>query len=55
MTEQPLEKKTVGALGRQMAWKNQTEITVAGRHFVQEDSGPDIGRAVADWIKESGL
>ena len=33
------------------AWKNQTEVTVPGVHFVQEDSGPAIGRAVADWMK----
>ncbi len=31
-------------------WRNQREITVAGRHFIQEDSGPEIGRAIADWI-----
>ena len=31
-------------------WRNQTEVTVPGTHFIQEDSGPAIGRAVADWI-----
>jgi haloalkane dehalogenase len=31
-------------------WPNQTEVTVAGIHFVQEDSGPEIGRAVAGWL-----
>ncbi len=31
-------------------WRNQREITVAGRHFIQEDSGAEIGRAVAAWI-----
>ena len=36
-------------------WKNQTEVTVPGSHFIQEDSGPAIGRAVADWIKANGL
>jgi haloalkane dehalogenase len=30
------------------AWKNQTELTVPGVHFGQEDSGPAIGRAVAE-------
>ncbi|HWT24710.1 MAG TPA: haloalkane dehalogenase [Solirubrobacteraceae bacterium] len=30
-------------------WPHQTEITVAGRHFCQEDSGPEIGRAIAEW------
>jgi haloalkane dehalogenase len=29
----------------------QTEVTVAGVHFVQEDSPHEIGRAVAGWIK----
>ena len=30
-------------------WRNQTEVTVKGSHFIQEDSGPEIGRAIADW------
>ena len=30
-------------------WPNQTEITVGGSHFIQEDSGPEIGRAIAAW------
>ena len=37
------------------SWKNQTEVTVSGSHFIQEDSGPQIGRAVADWIKAHKL
>jgi len=37
------------------AWKNQTEVTVPGVHFVQEDSGPAIGRAVADWMKAHSI
>jgi haloalkane dehalogenase len=36
-------------------WKNQTEVTVAGSHFIQEDSGPAIGQAVAGWIKTNAL
>ena len=36
-------------------WKNQTEVTVPGSHFIQEDSGPAIGRAVADWMKANSL
>ena len=36
-------------------WKNQSEVTVPGSHFIQEDSGPAIGRAVADWIKAKAL
>ncbi len=31
-------------------WRNQTEVTVAGSHFIQEDSGPEIGRAIAAWF-----
>jgi haloalkane dehalogenase len=34
-------------------WRNQTEVTVAGLHFIQEDSPDEIGRAIADWY--SGL
>ena len=33
------------------SWPNQTEVTVAGLHFVQEDSPAEIGRAVADWLR----
>lgn len=32
------------------SWRNQTEVTVTGSHFIQEDSGPAIGRAIAAWI-----
>jgi haloalkane dehalogenase len=31
-------------------WPDQTEVTVAGSHFVQEDSGSEIGRVIADWL-----
>ena len=33
-------------------WKNQREVTVAGRHFLQEDSPHEIGQAIADWRKQ---
>jgi haloalkane dehalogenase len=33
------------------AWKNQTEITVPGLHFIQEDSPNEIGAALAKFIK----
>jgi len=36
-------------------WKSQTEVTVPGSHFIQEDSGPAIGRAVAEWMKANSL
>ena len=30
--------------------KNQTEVTIAGLHFVQEDSPDEIGGAIAGWM-----
>src|SRR5499426_4159819 len=32
----------------------QTEVTVAGLHFLQEDSPDEIGRAIAGWMKALG-
>lgn len=32
-------------------WPNQTEVTVPGLHFLQEDSADAIGKAVADFIR----
>ena len=37
---------------RVRGWPNQSEVTVRGLHFVQEDSGAEIGRAIAGWIRE---
>ena len=34
--------------------QNQTEITVAVSHFIQEDSGPEIGGEIAGWSKYQG-
>ncbi|MBA2338192.1 MAG: haloalkane dehalogenase [Acidimicrobiia bacterium] len=31
-------------------WPNQVEVTVPGIHFIQEDSGPEIGQAIAEWM-----
>ncbi len=31
------------------SWPNQNEVTVAGLHFVQEDSPHEIGAAIAGW------
>lgn len=31
-------------------WPNQTEIEVAGSHFIQEDSPDEIGRGVSTWL-----
>ena len=33
------------------AWPNQTEVTVAGSHFIQEDSPDEIGEAVAQFVR----
>lgn len=35
-------------------WPNQTEVTVKGSHFIQEDSPHEIGQAIADWYKRVG-
>ncbi len=32
-------------------WKNQTEVTVSGNHFVQEDSSEEIGSALRNFVK----
>lgn len=31
-------------------WPNQQEVTVAGSHFIQEDSPDEIGQAIAAWL-----
>lgn len=36
---------------RVRSWPNQQEVTVPGVHFIQEDSGPEIGRAIAQWLR----
>jgi haloalkane dehalogenase len=43
---------SVGGAGRAFcaAWPNQRQITVAGRHFLQEDAPHEIGRALRDFI-----
>ncbi len=33
-------------------WPNQTEVTVAGSHFLQEDSGEEIGTHIAHWVND---
>ena len=32
------------------SWPNVTEVTVAGSHFIQEDSPHEIGAAIANWL-----
>ena len=60
LASSPIPKLFVNAepgsilVGRQRefcrSWPNQREVTVRGSHFIQEDSGPDIGRAIASFI-----
>ncbi len=33
-------------------WPNQTEITVQGKHYIQEDSPDQIGEAIADFVRK---
>ncbi len=33
------------------AWPNTSEVTIAGSHFIQEDSPDEIGAALAEWIR----
>ncbi len=35
-------------------WPNQSEVTVPGIHFIQEDSADEIGQAIVDWLKKRG-
>lgn len=59
LAEAPVRKLFINAdpgsilVGRQRefcrTWPNQTEVTVPGVHFLQEDSGVQIGRAIAEW------
>lgn len=34
------------------SWPNQREVAVRGRHFLQEDSPHEIGRAIHDFVKK---
>ena len=33
------------------SWPNQTEVTVKGLHFIQEDSPNEISSALSDWLQ----
>jgi haloalkane dehalogenase len=35
-------------------WPAQTEVTVAGVHFLEEDSPDEIGRAISGWMEALG-
>ena len=61
LSESPVPKLFVNAepgailVGEQRefcrTWPNQTEVTVPGIHFIQEDSPDEIGRAIAEWFR----
>ena len=34
------------------SWPNQTEVTVKGSHFIQEDSPDEIGQAIAGFVRK---
>ncbi len=64
LEKSPLPKLLVVAepggilVGKQLAycrtWPNQTEVTVKGSHFIQEDSPGEIGAALAAWLPGLG-
>jgi len=39
------------ALESRRTWPNQTEVTVKGLHFLQEDSSDEIGRVLQEFVK----
>jgi haloalkane dehalogenase len=41
-------------VGLVRGWPALTEVTVAGIHFVQEDSPDEIGQAIVDWMATIG-
>ena len=61
LSESPVPKLFVNAepgailVGEQRefcrTWPNQTEVTVPGIHFIQEDSPDEIGGAIAAWFR----
>jgi haloalkane dehalogenase len=36
------------------AWPDQSEVTVKGTHFIQEDSPHEIGQAIAEFVRGLG-
>jgi haloalkane dehalogenase len=41
-----------GALRERVrSWPNQTEVTVRGLHYLQEDSPAEIASALASWLE----
>ena len=37
------------------SWPNQSEITVPGSHFIQEDSPDLIGEGILSWLKTKNI
>ena len=64
LAESPMPKLFINAdpgsilVGRQReicrAWPSQTEVTVKGIHFIQEDSADEIGEALAAFVRRLG-
>jgi haloalkane dehalogenase len=38
-----------------MGWADLEHVTVAGIHFIQEDSPDEIGKAIAGWMARHGI
>src|SRR6266516_2659671 len=64
LAESPIPKLFINAepgailTGRQRefcrTWRNQTEVTVKGIHFIQEDSPEEIGEGIAAFVRSLG-
>lgn len=54
ISAKPGQFLTGNALQQCRTWPNQREVSVVGRHFVQEDASDEIGRAIADWLSDLG-
>ena len=65
MKENKIKKLFINAepgsilVGRQRefcrSWSNQKEVTVKGKHFIQEDSPSEISSAIKKWMKDEKL
>jgi hypothetical protein len=53
--ERAMPRASFAGHGRQRefcrTWRNQTEVTVEGIHFIQEDSPEEIGEALAAFVR----
>ena len=55
MLDQLRAAARTGQAGKTLHATETTEATVQGRHFIQEDSGPEIGRHIGAWMKKHAL